>query len=302
MYSLESIDSTNRIFNGTFDKDISGWNCASNHNNCEILWDSNKLDSGCLRLGFTDLSGEPGAYLHGIKEFGETSNGDDYLLKFSMISSVSDRTVKVSMLKATSPYNRISKEKSVSVGNSRQEYELLITSLSNESNARIDFIIDEDNYFYWLDNVELYKAFITITHTIDSVFLFFNPSMKELSIIDGNYYIDARGNKFHNFKLQPYNSLVLLKVPPDFFEESEENVHEKFLILFPNPAKHLINLITNEGNEKLIRIIDMSGKVVHEELSPLAFISIDVSSFVKGIYIVKVKADNSIISSQIVVL
>jgi hypothetical protein len=60
------------------------------------------------------------------------------------------------------------------------------------------------------------------------------------------------------------------------------------LQLFPNPAKNILNVQINAGNEKAtIQIIDMSGRKVKEEkitLNGTTTVSVDINNLPKGTY------------------
>lgn len=72
-------------------------------------------------------------------------------------------------------------------------------------------------------------------------------------------------------------------------EKAEEH------IIFPNPAENEINIIL-EKNEKInISIFDISGKIIfntYESTGETGIISIDVSDWVSGIYIIETKGKN----------
>lgn len=212
VYKLISYTGSNKYSNSSFENNINGWTCWSKYKNADISWDINSnLDEGCLKLRFKEESYKSDSYLVGVCSVGEIVAGEKYILKFSMISTHPEKRVRVFMRYGSSPYKNIAAEQFFIVTKNRKEYELLFLPTSNDSIARIDFEIDEDNESYWIDNVELYKANIQLMNTEDSILFVYNPGNSVLTINDGNHYIDSRGYKFQNFELQPFTSLILLK-------------------------------------------------------------------------------------------
>jgi parallel beta-helix repeat protein len=237
VYKIIGYTSSNKFANGTFIKNINGWNSWSSYGNGLISWDnSGKLDSGCLKIGFSQLTNNSNSYIAFYSSVGEVTANENYTLKFTMIASTNEKKVRVFMRKADSPYNNIAQGQFVVISQNKQEYELLFTPTTSETNARIDFEVEEDNSNCWIDNVQLYKTNIRQTITEDSIKFFYNPSVKTLSVNDNKYYIDVKGYKYHNFTLQPYTSLILFKVEEDLYNSI--------------PDKRVTSIIISSANGK----------------------------------------------------
>lgn len=302
-YSVGEVIGSNLLVNGTFQQDITGWNCWSNYSNCNIFWESNSfLDSGCLGLRFSGPSNQPNGELQGIGNCLGVVEGQDYILRFSMISSTAEKNVRISLRNGVSPYNEISNEGSIVVNRQRQEYELLFKSNSNVESATMNFIIDEDDETYWIDNIELYEANINVSLTEDSIVFLTNLGSEKEAIFDNNYYIDAKGGKLHNFDLYPHSSLILLKVDQEDFENAPSFANEYFLVVYPSPVGNRINVMSNYLGEKTVQIIDVAGRIYFEEKHGSQCFSIEGTNLPRGIYFLKFMGESGVISSKFIAM
>jgi uncharacterized repeat protein (TIGR02059 family) len=239
-YNIIDLLDFNMLENSQFTTNIEGWSSWSNYNNGYMSWDNNnhKLDGGCLKLGFNSSSGKLDGVLITHNIVSEVVAGENYILKFSMVSSSPGKVVRIFMQKNGSPYNNIIPIQYISADTSRKEYELLITPDSNESSAFICFELKEDFSPIWIDNLEFYKAKIQITNINDSIFFIYNPNNTALTIEDGNSYIDVMGTKYPGrVTLAPYASAVLMVDPnpiasptiPIYISSDIENINPSVL-------------------------------------------------------------------------
>ncbi len=78
---------------------------------------------------------------------------------------------------------------------------------------------------------------------------------------------------------------------------------EARLKVYPNPANDLLNVEVSLLNEKeaTISIENMLGQVVHEMKTTQNLNQLNISTFVSGVYFVKVKADNKVISTKLII-
>jgi hypothetical protein len=211
MFTIIGATESNRFNNGTFETNISGWGCWTPYNNCSTVWDNDILDNGCLKLNFTSSSGKTDGRMFISQNIGEVVGGENYILKFSMISSLPERKIVIAMRMDYASHEDIAASQNIIVTPTRREYELLFAPDSSESNARIDLVIQEDEASYWMDNASFYKASTQMTATEDSIKFIYNPTNLPMIFNDNIHYVDARGYGFYNFELQPYTSLILLK-------------------------------------------------------------------------------------------
>ncbi|PBQ30370.1 hypothetical protein CNR22_00860 [Sphingobacteriaceae bacterium] len=65
------------------------------------------------------------------------------------------------------------------------------------------------------------------------------------------------------------------------------------LTIYPNPTSGDINISTQNGEEKVILVSDVMGKLVYSGTSTLKSFKINISHLSKGIYYVKIQSDNT---------
>jgi hypothetical protein len=297
VYEITDTLGTNKFNNGTFDKNISGWLIYSNYNNGMISWDNINPENGCMRISFGKLTQNADAYLSVYSLINHLEANENYLVRFSLTASAPGKKVRIYLRKADAPYTNLSEGQAIITTTNQQEYELLFTPSVSESNARIDFEIEEDNTIYWLDNSLCFHVGITKTITEDSIRFFYNASAKPLQVIDNNYYIDIKGNKYKNFTLKPYASLVLFEVTEDYYKHSVKSQEKPLIYVYPNPAYNSVNIITNDNSNKLISIYDSKGRMVFQNNVDQNNITLNIHALSKGIYILKMKG--GIIGEQV---
>ena len=127
-YNIINYVGSNKIINGKFDNDISGWRYISNNNNCIASWDnSDKLDNGSLKISFSSPTGNADSYLSAFFNFDNVVAGGNYILKFSMFGSNPGKTSKTYMGITVDPYNLIAPAQFINMGTARNEYQFLFT-------------------------------------------------------------------------------------------------------------------------------------------------------------------------------
>ncbi|WP_420583211.1 FG-GAP-like repeat-containing protein [Reichenbachiella sp.] len=73
----------------------------------------------------------------------------------------------------------------------------------------------------------------------------------------------------------------------------------KQISVYPNPASHLINIKGLSSQIQSIRLVDFSGKTLLEKDSITSEVSIDLSAYKAGIYIMKIQTDRGLINQKI---
>lgn len=81
---------------------------------------------------------------------------------------------------------------------------------------------------------------------------------------------------------------------------STEKYETEDIVIFPSPASNQINIILNQPNTE-ISIYDMSGELVFSDNDLTGNLTIDVSEWSRGLYMVKIVEDTKVSSSKFVV-
>ena len=73
--------------------------------------------------------------------------------------------------------------------------------------------------------------------------------------------------------------------------------------LYPNPVRDGKLYVRSKSDQILtgIEIFNLQGMIVHSRYSHSSEIEMDVSSFKSGIYFVRVKTENSVLSGKIII-
>jgi len=89
----------------------------------------------------------------------------------------------------------------------------------------------------------------------------------------------------------------------DYMLSNEDiSLKTKSITVFPNPARGLFNVIVHSGNIESIQLFDTLGKeVMYSSHFASKNVTVDVSTFQKGIYVLKVKTNNHFFTQRILV-
>ena len=221
------------VINNSFDTSAEGWALIySRYGNGEVTQDNtNKLDGGSLRVGFTSSSGQNDSYAQAVKRIGTLTVGKTYVLRFDAIATV-DVNILVYLREYGPPYQEYDKRSTASLGTTRKSFEFPFTATGSETDAIILFQIDGEGPTFWLDNVRLQEGVPIRNNPDDFIKLFYNPTLKDSVIsLEGNYR-DVKNQLYSSsVTLTPFNSIILLKdtipLPPtdlSLFLESDKRV------------------------------------------------------------------------------
>lgn len=93
-------------------------------------------------------------------------------------------------------------------------------------------------------------------------------------------------------RLNAHNALLLAGTSVDVKNPITPEVR-----LFPNPTSEFLHIVTTEPNSHL-QILDITGKVVHQQILPTSNETIDVTGFKSGIYLIRVRHENQYITKR----
>jgi len=106
------------------------------------------------------------------------------------------------------------------------------------------------------------------------------------------YSIKKNGYQTHYDTMLVYDPV---SVTITLFPDGYTNINDNFEVIkniYPNPTTDLINLEFNTNEQKTIQIYSLNGKVIKELVSNENQISLDVSNFDNGMYLIKTSTKN----------
>lgn len=227
-FVTNSITGTNKFSNGNFNSNTNGVYCLGN---CTTSWNSNgKLDGGALQISSSaSNNGNVGTYL-GI---GSVEAGKKYLIRFSLIGSKADKTLKAFFMKNGGSYDILSETKYFKLSTARSENEFLFSSATSENDVLIAFEISGQDCPFWMDNIHIYEVIVTPTNLDDYIRFEYNATSNIKTIPLEGTYIDVKNNAYSNsVTLDPYTSVILMKqffivLPLQFIKFTGIKVNER---------------------------------------------------------------------------
>lgn len=199
----------NLYSNGTFGSGITGL-----YSNPLSSWVNNKLDGGTYQaknLFSTNLSNYQ--IIIGVGAIAAKRN---YILRFSSQASA-DTLLSAFLRQSGAPYSYLSDTKTIPISTSRTENEYLFSLPAASPSASIIFSTKCPGMTFWLDNLELRDANVSITDPDDYVVFEYNASTKSKTVVlpAGSTYIDPLNKTYTgSVVIPPYSSIVLVKQTP----------------------------------------------------------------------------------------
>ncbi|MEJ7913212.1 MAG: right-handed parallel beta-helix repeat-containing protein, partial [Chitinophagaceae bacterium] len=209
-YIINSLTGAEKVANGTFNSGIGYPNNYSPVGNISTSWNNGKLDGGSLQVSFPNQSVN-GALALTAFPIGGVLNTKKYLVKFSLLGAVDNKSLGVYIRNNDAPYNTISPMKYVKIGTTRSENEVLLEVSSTVNNADIVFEVNDQCGTFWLDNIQLQEVNATFTNPDNYIRFEYNPSGAPKTVSLDRNYIDVKSNSYSNsVTIAPYSSLILL--------------------------------------------------------------------------------------------
>jgi hypothetical protein len=105
---------------------------------------------------------------------------------------------------------------------------------------------------------------------------------------------------FWEFKVYNDCSVEFIKSYGCVIQSVDKIKSNKYISIYPNPAKDFVNIKVNNNELSKISVIDISGKILKTE-NFNKNIKIETKEFEKGIYIFKIETNNEVITKRIVI-
>lgn len=279
-YTVNALLSSNKFANGSFNRDINGMFANSGSS-----WISAKLDGGTYQAKVPSTS--TGFQL--IPSVGAVSSAKNYIVRFSA-QSTKDTVFSVYLRQNGSPYTVLSDVRQFKVGTTRREYEFMLPNPMSQSDAGLVFSTKAKGFTFWMDNIRLYEANVTLTNLNQLIRFEYNPTKTAKTInLGSGSYMDAKNKVYAgSITLQPYTSLVLMQsanLPQSLVETEEQPANEaawtplpetsagtnsglRIRNAYPNPSTSYFNLLMEGGNNEPVNlnVYDLSGRLVEKKM------------------------------------
>jgi parallel beta-helix repeat protein len=155
-YQVDQYLGVNKLTNGDFATDLSGWGCWGNGggNNCDLSWDANGgLDGGSARFTFNPFTGSSTALIR--RTLGPVNAGDQFLLRYDIRGAKAFNALELIMIRKGPTYENIAEVGLRPFSAHRSHQEHLFISDATTTNTRLDLKMGESDSLAWLDNLEL---------------------------------------------------------------------------------------------------------------------------------------------------
>lgn len=245
-FEIISVIDKNKISNQSFDATLTGVYCWSPNNDCKTsIDDQSGLDGQSLRLAFPS----PGLVTINV---GEITSDSEYNLRFSTKGDKAT-VIKAYLRENTSPFNRISQPRSISIQNQRSEINELLVASRGDKNAVLVLESEMTNVSFLIDNLILEEVQAKISEP-DEVFHFaFNESMETKSVSLNGAYMDLEGKEYTGtFTLPPFSSVSLVKTSSK--SAISQTPMTQIKVISPTSGKEII-----EGEEVTIQLAITEG-------------------------------------------
>jgi len=323
-FRINSFNGGNLYTTSAFNANVGNVYCMSSPGKCAVTWNSGgKLDGGAVQVNFDANSGydnNVGTYA----DLGPTTSGRNYQIKFSLIGNNVGKTIKVFLLDGNS-YVHLSDTKYFNVNNTRTDNSFLYTAPASAGRTILTFEIAGPDCPFWLDNLEMYDVNTTYTNPDDYLKFVYNPTTSATSVSLNGNYVDARGNNYSgSINLAPYTSAVLINQAASQITdaapvtERQSNVLSAQAVMAdaagskmlnvnvsPNPTTNnvQITLKAPQGTQKSsLSITSISGAIIKTipVTSSSQRLTVDVSTWSKGAYIINYNCDGHTVYKKFV--
>lgn len=130
------------------------------------------------------------------------------------------------------------------------------------------------------------------------------------TFVNINYAYDNAGNRISRNRTSTLNkkgsgdtlNFINSSIPDDNKHQSESVNIKTYIVIYPNPVSHKLNVklhLNNEVNLNQYSLIDMFGRVVLTHESFRQEETIDISGLADGVYFLHVKSGNNEIIHRI---
>jgi len=274
--------------NSTFDTDLTGWTFDSENATNPCYWTSAGLDGGSVTLSLASTTANKLSSVRLIRSIGTVSQGDVYLLKFSMKSNSNIATLHINASSS------MSTPKMYTVSTTRKEYVVPICFSQNLTSQSIYFTLHDKGKVIWLDNISLQKVPVTQESPANVMrFEVNSTSIAKQIDLGALYYKDVFGKIYTGIiTIDPYSSKILLKTSaPSAIRLNESDANNSHISIYPVPNRGgqplsvaISGLSSADAN---LRVYTIGGALVYASRIPLADTKtvLTLPAFATGVYL-----------------
>lgn len=202
-YKIGKLTGSNKVGNGIFSNNLNG----IHQNSCKTSWSKmGILDGGYLKV---DPQRKKSSVFINI---GEIKAGKTYVLRYSSKSSTNNpMSIGTFLQENGHTYASVAHTQLSKATTERSENEIIFSPLISKPSVYLVFEADQ-KFTYYLDNIELYEASVSVTNPDEAIKFVYNASTGDKSIALSGNYIDVKGKKFSkSITLKPFTSAVLIE-------------------------------------------------------------------------------------------
>lgn len=208
-HKVNALIGSNKFFNGNFNINILGLTFGTSGSSAKRAW-VNKIDGGTYQV--TIASTKPGLTTTTIP-IGFVTPSKKYVIGFTVENS-KDTLMYVYARQTLSPYKVLSNNGAktiLRIDPNRKDYELAFSPTIENNFTSIFFENPAQQSTWWLDNIRVHEADVTITNPDDSIRFEYNASQSDKTIGLSGIQVDAKGNIYNGtITLAPYTGLALI--------------------------------------------------------------------------------------------
>jgi len=297
MYSINSI-STNSILNGDFTTNVNGVYAWSEVSNYSTVYDPNSpLNGGALKLSYSNFSGF-GKPVFVIANAGAVDSEQDYIVNFSAYALKPNKTIGVYLRKNDEPYSTLTPMQYVKLQPKAEDFELLFRHPVTEQNMSVVFQTTDSDSTLWLDNISMQQADVETTNLNKYTLFEYNASNQNKTIAVPDTMYDIHNKTYSgSVTLEPFTSIVLFNksIRDTRTRTNSRQLKQNNFTVYPNPVENILHISLPEEMQSClnISILDTSGKRLSEKNTASSVLTIDVSLFPKGNYILFVRGNKN---------
>jgi hypothetical protein len=204
-------------------------------------------------------------------------------------------------LQIKQPFKSGSLENSVELDFSTIGYEDIKISLAINSDGAANTVIAE----YWNGSNWVSSNVNNSSQSINLEYQQKEFDFSNVSAADENEFFKVRF-RFNGTNMTEdankkvsFNNIAVSAVDKNVLSAEDYLLEEQNLTIYPNPAKDKIKILSNSSIDKVL-VYNIFGKLVYKSSKNANNLTVDISNFSKGIYLVKVFSDGFFKTKKIV--